>query len=456
MSEILHGWNAEKIMVVAPDPKAAKTSKKLAVPAKWQNLGHDDYCAWGEYQGSGSQPYQVKADLLRLEKGEVGIACTCPSRKQPCKHAVGLLFMMVDHIESFTVGTAPDYVTEWLDKAAVRAQKAAEKQKQVDQKAADPKQREKTISERKARIAEGLQELELWLTNLMRHGLGDPQVKSYAFWDSKAARMVDAQCPGVASWLRDLAGLPSRQTDWIEELLDQLSRIYLLTQSFRRFDDLPEDVQADLRAVLGWPLQRQDLVDRDVTGLHDYWLVTGHHQEELESRLRTQRLWLRGRDSRRDALILEFAYGAAPFATSLRPGQAINAELTFFPGRYPLRAFVSTDGIIAETGQVLPGITIQEGIEAYSRALACNPWLLQYPFPLDGVIPVRHAGQWVLRDAEGIYLPLASNFPHKWSLLALGGGGPLQVAGEWNGRELLPTGAVTNGRFVDFNIVGKL
>ena len=52
MSEILRGWNAEKVMVVAPDPAAAKTSKKLAVPGKWQNLGHNDYCAWGEYQGS--------------------------------------------------------------------------------------------------------------------------------------------------------------------------------------------------------------------------------------------------------------------------------------------------------------------------------------------------------------------------------------------------------------------
>jgi hypothetical protein len=456
MSEILRGWNAEKVMVVAPDHKAAKTSKKLAVPGKWQNLGHNDYCAWGEYQGSGTTPYQLKADLLRLEQGEAGIACTCPSRKQPCKHAVGLLFLIVDHAESFVASDAPDYVTEWLDKAALRAQKSAEKQKQVEQKAAVPQQREKTLNERKAKIADGLQELGLWLTHLIRHGLGDPQVKSYAFWDAKAARMVDAQCPGVATWLRDLAGLPARRTDWIETLLDQLSRIYLLTQSFKRFDDLPEAIQADLRTVLGWPLRREDLVDSDVVGLQDYWLVTGHHQEELESRLRTQRLWLRGRDSGRDALILEFAYGAAPFATYLRPGQAINAELIFFPGRYPLRAFVRADALVPEPGQPLPGISIQAGIEAYSRALACNPWLLQYPFLLDSVIPQRHAGQWVLREANGAYLPIAGGFPHPWSLLALGGGGPLQVAGEWNGCDLLPTGAMTKGRFVDFSIVGKL
>jgi hypothetical protein len=268
--------------------------------------------------------------------------------------------------------------------------------------------------------------------------------------------MVDAQCGGVASWLRDLAGLPARRTDWIEPLLDQLSRIYLLTQSFKRFDDLSEDVQADLRTVLGWPLQRQDLIDTDAMGIQDYWLVIGHHQEELESRLRTQRLWLRGRDSGRDALILEFAYAAAPFATYLRPGQAVNAELIFFPSRYPLRAFIRTDVTVPEKGEVLPGITIQGGIDAYSRALACNPWLLQYPFLLDSVIPMRHAGQWVLREADGAYLPINDKFPHKWSLLALGGGGPLQVAGEWNGTDLLPTGAVTNGRFVDFNIVGKL
>lgn len=438
--------------MMAPDPAAAKRSQKLAVPSKWLSLGCDSALAWGEFKGSGSKPYQVKLDLLRLQNGDGGWNCTCPSHVQPCKHVIGLLFIVVEQPYALPAGEVPAYVQEWLDKAAQRARKQLAKM--GTPKEVDPAQREKTRLERQQKIAAGLEELERWITNLIRHGLGDPQIGQYDFWEAKAARLVDAQAPGIADWLRDMAGIPARADHWVEPLLEQLGRLYLLIEGFKRFDTLSAGAQADVRMVLGWPLRQEDVPSDE--GIFDQWLVLGRHEAKLESRLRTQRIWLRGRDSGRDALILEFAFGDLPFETYLWPGSVIEADLVFFPSGYPLRAFIQTQHGAVSTGHAIAGITIQKGIAAYSRALARNPWLLYFPLLLDGVVPMRYSGKWVLREIEGDYLPVAGQFPHKWSLLALGGGNPIQVAGEWDGDKFLPTGAILADRFVDFNLVGTV
>ena len=100
--------------------------------------------------------------------------------------------------------------------------------------------------------------------------------------------------------------------------------------------------------------------------------------------------------------------------------------------------------------------TLSAALGDYARALTNNPWLSYYPFALSSVYPTRYGGRWVLRDADGAYVPIHSAFTHRWSLLALSGACPLDVAGEWNGRDFWPTGVCVDGRFVDLNRVGKL
>ena len=46
-----------------PDGAAVRAAQSVAKPSKWQNLGHTERVVWGECQGSGSNPYQVRADL---------------------------------------------------------------------------------------------------------------------------------------------------------------------------------------------------------------------------------------------------------------------------------------------------------------------------------------------------------------------------------------------------------
>ncbi len=460
---MLEGWNTERVMALAPDVESAKDAKKLAVPAKWALLGHDGYSVWGSYQGSGKAPYQVKIDLLKLQKADdnaAGLNCDCPSRKKPCKHLIGLLFIAVQTPAALIAGAPPEWVTEWLDKDAVRARKQQDKKKRGD-KPADPLQISKTAAERREKIEAGLQEIELWLRNLIRSGLADPQVKTYAFWDAKAARMIDAQAPGLARWLREMGGLPAAGGDWLDPVLQQLGLLYLLIEGFKRFDTLSAGTQADIRTVLGWHLKREEIDPQDA--VRDQWLVIGQRVTDEGERLRGQHVWLRGQHNGRNALILEFAFGDQPFDTRLTPGTQIDAELIFFPGSSPLRAFIhaqheSTQAI--KPSIPVMGMSLLDNLTAYCNALTQNPWLPTFPFVLDAVYPTRYSGKWVLRDSAGAYLPLSSGFSHKWPLLALSGDHPIGVAGEWNGRDLWPlsafVGVPSDRRFVDFSSIGKL
>jgi uncharacterized Zn finger protein len=454
MTEIVRDWTPEKVSQLAPDERSAKAGFDLAIVSEWLAVGRDTSTVWGEYQGSGAKPYQIKIDLLSLTSEQFRLGCSCPSRKQPCKHVLALLYLLVGTPEMIPNADAPDFVQQWREQSD---QSRAQHQKKGDSaaKTSNSDQRTKSFIERKHKIMAGLEDLELWLDNMIRHGLGDPQVQNLEFWEAKAARIVDAQAPGIATWIRDMGKIPQRSTpDWIEDLLEQLGKLHLFIEGFKRFDEFSMAVQADLRTVAGWHLKRSDLADDK--GYEDEWLVLGTYETVLDDRMRTQRIWLRGIHSGKVALIREFAFGDQAFDTTLQLGCRIHAELVYYPSAYPLRAFIRQTLAEPTQGRPISGESIRESVEKYSDALSQNPWLPQYPFLLAAVIPVRYPGQWILREVEGVYLPIVHNFDQRWSLLAVSGGHPMQVMGEWDGGRYLPTGAFAEGRFVDFNLIGKL
>ena len=98
----------------------------------------------------------------------------------------------------------------------------------------------------------------------------------------------------------------------------------------------------------------------------------------------------------------------------------------------------------------IPGYSaIADMIKAYAKALSCNPWLEQFPVPVvAAVIPIHHNGLWFVRDLAGHHLPLTPRFKRGWQLLALSGGHPLSLFGEWNGEYLLPLSVGVSGQFI--------
>src|SRR5215467_13748155 len=101
-------WSVARVEQLAPDAAAVKAAQGLAKPGKWQNLGRNERFLWGECQGSGANPYQVRVDL-----DDAACKCSCPSRKLPCKHALGLLLMMTGG-SGVPTTSAPPFVEEWI------------------------------------------------------------------------------------------------------------------------------------------------------------------------------------------------------------------------------------------------------------------------------------------------------------------------------------------------------
>jgi hypothetical protein len=271
------------------------------------------------------------------------------------------------------------------------------------------------------------------------------QTQPGGFWDGPAARLVDAQAPGLARRVRALAGIPHSGGDWPGRLLGELGLLHLAVAGYGRLETLPPEVQADVRAVVGWT-QGQDEV---LTGepLRDEWLVLGQRVGE-DDKLRVQRTWLWGRTSGRAALVLHFAAAKQPLDTSLVVGTRLDADLTFFPSAYPLRALVKARHAPAVPLDDLPGYpSIAAGLAAYSAGLAAYPWLDLFPLPLAAVVPIRAGEGWAVRDAAGQVLPLSPRFARGWPLLALCGGHPLGLFGEWDGAVLRPLGAWVGGRY---------
>jgi hypothetical protein len=59
--------------------------------------------------------------------------------------------------------------------------------------------------------------------------------------------------------------------------------------------------------------------------------------------------------------------------------------------------------------------------------------------------PLIDGDAFAVRDAAGTCLPLGGR--EHWKLLALSGGRPLDVCGEWDGRALYPLAAMAEGAF---------
>jgi SWIM zinc finger len=402
----------EGVAALAPDAKVAAAGRKLGVPKIWEGPGRSDDAIWGECRGSAV--YQVRVDL-----SDLAVKCSCPSRKHPCKHGIGLLFL---HLETpLPTVPAPDWVTDWLARraASTKARKGAGKHEET---APDPESKE----------------------DLVRDGLATAGTRPASFWETQAKRLVDAQAPGVAARLRHLSGLPNSSPDWPEKLLDGLGRLALLSEAFRRLDALDESLAETVKAEVGIPLSQEEVVERGEKA-SDGWIVLGQRTQD-EGRLKARRTWLLGEDSRRYALILQFAASGTPFTESFVSGTVVEGELAFYPGAYPLRAVVRSRAGKATRAEELPGHgTLEAFLEHNSTATAGQPWLERLPVTLEAVVPLLNGGRWLVRDRDGEVLTLAGGA--YWTLLSLSGGHPVDLAAEWDGESLLPLGVVTGGTY---------
>ena len=75
-----------------------------------------------------------------------------------------------------------------------------------------------------------------------------------------AARMVDAQAPGVAATLRRLPQVTSSGSGWPGRLLAELAQLRLLVAAHQRLAELPEPLAATVRQRVGYTVAADDVL----------------------------------------------------------------------------------------------------------------------------------------------------------------------------------------------------
>ncbi|ANP48977.1 hypothetical protein J2Z21_002444 [Streptomyces griseochromogenes] len=433
-------WTAEQVLALAPDAASRKAGSKLGAAGPWSEAGSGEGTVWGLCKGSGSKPYQTVVDLA--DAAGPAYKCSCPSRKFPCKHALGLLLWAEGKGAAGAVPAAaepPDWAEQWLAGRRKRAEsKRTESGGSSATGSADPEAARRRAERRAERVTAGATELEQRLADLLRGGLALAERAGYGLWDETAARMVDAQSPGLASRVRELGAIPASGPGWPARLLEECALLHLLDQGWLRRDRLPEALAATVRSRLGLP------ASADGPPVRDRWLVLAQY-DTVDPKLTTRRIWLHGAESGHTRLLLSYgAAGRAP-ELSLPVGLALEADLSAFPGAGQLRAALGEQyAPPAPVALRPPGLTTAQAVARYGEALREDPWLDSVPVTLDRVVPAPDGepGGWQLADAEeDSALPLTPTARSRaglWRLVALSGGAPVMVFGECGHRGFTP------------------
>src|SRR5215467_7844773 len=466
----------ERIEALAPDQASLAAARKLLKPSFWPTLAQGDGLVWGECQGSGATPYRVV-----VNESDAGYKCTCPSRKFPCKHSLGLMWMRADKSSAFVSAPVPEWVKDWLSRRRGSSSAPAKNEEEAQPKArpsirlteipeaattADPKAeqraaaaRERNRLEREEAVLAGLEDLDTWLLDQVQHGMATFVAQAAQSCRTIAQRLVDAKAPGLAGRLDALPTRlftlpgPVRPTAAIREL----GQVHLISQAYRRASELSELLAADARQAVGWSITREALLsDSEALRVNARWRVVAIVSEAQPDRLRRVETWM-WRQSDSDsmppcAVLIDFVPISTGAATGgYLVGDQIEAEVTFYRSSVPLRAQISKLKKSAEQSSeqlALPTKSLGASCTDYERALGQLPWLGTIPLTFRSA-NVRRSGEqlFVHDDDSGLCLPLHTS--QATNALPLASVGPIDGIGLWNGYEFTLALAETQlGRWV--------
>jgi hypothetical protein len=257
----------ELIEQVAPDASALQAGRGVKKQMSQLGVSADGTWLLGACQGSAKAPYQVSVDLIN-PSAPVG-RCTCPSRKFPCKHALGLMFSYLDRPEKFATREPAADLLAKRDKQAQRA----EKTKDREAAPAGPRKVNLAAQAKKAKAQrEGLDLLQKLLTDLVSGGQWFEKSRLTRL-ENQSKQMSDHYLPGAMVGLRRLA-LAGRDTEASEEQRvalgsELIGRLWAMVQKGRGYldnklagDEGQGEADAVMEEVLGKAWQLTELREK--------------------------------------------------------------------------------------------------------------------------------------------------------------------------------------------------
>lgn len=436
-----HPFSKDEILAQAPDDSSLKAAIGLQNLSKWANLGQNNEALWGECQGSGSKPY-----LTQMQVADRAFKCTCPSRKFPCKHSLAIALIYIDNAAKFNSGESPVWVTEWLNGRQVRAEKKAAKDTLEETLALSPEELQKKASkqakqqaQKQLRLQDGLDELQLWLVDLIKNGfanLGQQRILIKQF----AARMVDAQLPGVARRLNEIEAIAGLGDETHLPILRTLGHLQLLIQAYANLVNFSPAEQADILDALG--ANKDVQTDKIV---QDDWLVLGVAFSE-ENKLSQRKVWLQGRQTQGFAMLLDYHYGSRNFEPWLMTGQVVQGQITYFLSNQLLRGKLSMTNHLS-TDQHM-AYALDDVLDQNAKQLAANPWQQKQPWFLRGARVNVDQDEHFSVVTDGRTMPFNISQIEGWLLLAILGVETADIFAEFDQTTLTPLSAWQDSQLI--------
>lgn len=409
----------EQILQFAPDDSSIKSGKSLAVISKWVLRECSDRCVWGHCQGSGKNPYQTAIDL-----NSIAFKCSCPSRKFPCKHGLGLLLLYARRPEQFSQSEEPDWVKEWLSKRAEKAEKKehkAKKETPVNEEA-----QAKRRAQRHQTVLDGIADLELWMKDLLRNGFINIPEQPYSVFDGMARRMIDAQATGLASRLKAIQDIDFGNEKWSSELADKMGKLYLLMQGYKNIENLSEDWREEIRTQIGYTQAKDNVLAGE--SIHDKWLVLQKQTLTIND-LNTKIHWFYGKDSKRFAIHMEFLAKGTISEQEWIPGYAYDGTLCFYKGVGLCRRALFKETNISQDTFIPDFCTdFKEAAEIYRKAITENPFSENIPMLIKDVTFAKNGNQYYLSDINENTVPVKVEEEVAIDILSITGGGSFNVS----------------------------
>ena len=190
----------EYIEQQAPDLSTIKNGMSLSSKGNFNAHGRneEDNLYFAQCKGSGKNPYYVSADFI-VENQPV-FRCSCPSRKLPCKHSIGLLQEIVNNAV-FPITDAPTDVLDKRKKQQTRVEKAITK---GDEPVA-PKKVSKTARIKKMKKQlEGLEVAEKLVSEILNKGVATIDLQTATTYEKIAKELGNYYLSGPQNYIYEL------------------------------------------------------------------------------------------------------------------------------------------------------------------------------------------------------------------------------------------------------------
>lgn len=441
-------WTSQQILSLSSDTASISAGKGLSNGKKLYHLGKAEDYLWGECQGSGSEMYQISIDLT-----DGATKCNCMAYKRgkvPCKHGIGMFLYYASTPDSFPTADAPAYASDWVTKRRNKAESVA-KPKNEEALAKAAKQKEKTQTKRLSVAQEGINEAITWLQDIIRTGIAQQEQLQGSFGNAQRGWLENAKASGFANMVRDLQerlGEPSNP-NWASPFFQKMGELYFALRTFQQVEAFSPEFQQELKTLAGFSVKTEDIIASE-KGIEDNWIVVGRtFVEDDERNLKTRFIWAQGKNSHKKALIIETAFGGANYKEAYTMGVAYKGELVFYPGTSLMRA--TNKNAKSQSQRINPNFsTIEANFQQFTALLTANPWLNKSLFLLQNVQLLQIDKKWYIADEAQQILPIKTQSDSLYTLLAVTGNRPFDMAGEWNvdGNILIPLSIWTENEVI--------